>query len=116
VYQKFIQGAFGEEEAGWDAASPAQGANELAEGWKNGRLVLLARSRGDELIHHTQMDCMAEAFEKWRTAGTSDAAARRVILVDDLQETHDDVWANGTELLSVIQRALAVLADMEGSL
>jgi hypothetical protein len=116
VYQEFIQGAFGEEEAGWDAASPTQSASELAERWKNGRLVLLARSRGDELIDQTQMGRMAEALEKWRSVGTSDAAARRVILVDDLQEAHDDVWAKGTELVSVIQRALVELIDMEAHL
>lgn len=111
AYQEFIEGAFGSREDIWDRASPAHG-DGLGDGWKNGRLALIAHSKGDELIDASQLHTMERALNDW--AGKESENTRKVLVVRDLREAHDDIWKDGVELSQVIKTAIEDLMSMEG--
>ena len=72
---------------------------------------MLAHSRGDELVDVSQAKAMAEALEHWRRGEPE--GMRRVVLLEDLEESHDNVWKKGVELARVISRAIGELKVME---
>lgn len=112
AYQQFLQGAFGKAEDVWDGVSPAKVQSEgMVEGWSGGRLAVLASSKGDELVDPPQLQAMADMLEQWKAHGGPDTQ-REVLVMDDLEESHDDIWRNGVELAKVISSALVSLKRM----
>lgn len=114
AYQQFIEGAFGAYEDVWDAVSPARNPdNGIVEGWIKGRLAVLAISKGDELVDPPQLQAMVQMLEKWRVSSGLDNAPREVVTIDDLKESHDDIWRNGEELAMVISKTVQTLKHMD---
>ncbi|KAL1958559.1 hypothetical protein VTO42DRAFT_4156 [Malbranchea cinnamomea] len=111
VYQEFIEAAFGKDEDEWDRASPGHGRG-VVDGWKTGRLALIAHSGSDELVDISQLQTMQKVLDAWKTQAWK-GAGRRVLVVDDLQDAHDDIWRKGAELARVIQTAIEELIRME---
>jgi hypothetical protein len=113
MYQQFLEGAFGPDEDLWDRVSPAKSFGPeggFEAGWPNGKLALLAHSSGDVLVNLSQFLAMKDALASWTAAG---ATARQVVLLQDLQEPHDDVWSNGEELARVIETATRELVKID---
>ncbi|PGH20803.1 hypothetical protein AJ80_03430 [Polytolypa hystricis UAMH7299] len=115
IYQEFIEGAFGKDEDVWDGASPSkvEGAAGVEEGWKNGRLAILAQSKGDELVDASQLKDMSRALEKWKSRDGQ--GQRDVLLIEDLEGGHDEVWEKGEELAAVISKAVERLKGLAQS-
>ncbi|KAL1966557.1 hypothetical protein VTN77DRAFT_4479 [Rasamsonia byssochlamydoides] len=118
IYQQFIEGAFGPDEDLWDRVSPAKVSDPddegLEAGWPNGKLALLAHSAGDELVNLSQFLAMKDVLERWKAAAAAkDNRTRQVVLLQDLQEPHDDVWGNGKELATVIATAVRELVKID---
>lgn len=113
IYHQFLEGAFGPDEDLWDRVSPAKDGIEA--GWLNGKLALLAHSAGDELVNLRQFLAMKDALVPWKEAATAkdDRSTRQVVLLQDLQQPHDDVWSNGEELAAVIVTAIRELAKID---
>lgn len=112
IYQEFIEAAFGSSEELWDRVSPARaGYGGVQQRWKGGKLVVLAHSKGDELVDVSQAKAMAEALEQWRRGALEQV--RRVVFLEDLEESHDGVWEKGVELAQVISRTIGELKGME---
>jgi acetyl esterase/lipase len=94
AYQDFIEGAFGADEKAWDAASPGVVRGEDGvEGWKEGRLVVLAHSKGDELCDMEQSERMKEFLEGWK--GNDQ---KRLVQFLVIKGRHDEAWEKGEEL------------------
>lgn len=106
IYDDFTRGAFGTDEELWDAVSPARASaadSGVVAGWKNGRVAVLASSRGDSLINPAQADVMsAQVLLKWKAM----MPGRTVVEIHDLTEEHDDVWKKGEELARVVTVAV----------
>lgn len=110
IYQDFIESAFGPSEDVWDEVSPAkvEGGGGVEGGWKNGLVAVLAHSTGDELTDIRQSKSMVPVLEDW--AGQN-KTTRKVVFIDNLSEGHDEIWQNGTELASVIVKAVEALSS-----
>ena len=101
VYQEFIEGAFGKEgDSDWAKASPTQG--RYARDWTNGRVVVLAHSKEDELVDREQVEAMRETLGK-------EAREMRRDVVLELKGNHDEVWEKGIELARAIEVAVKML-------
>lgn len=102
IYRELLENAFGPNN--WDHASPAYWLEELGslkETWQNGRLAVVAHSEDDELVEREQILTMWEVLTGSRNA----SVARRDELVW-LRGTHDQLWSQGTELASLIMKAV----------
>ncbi|WEW61604.1 Kynurenine formamidase [Emydomyces testavorans] len=109
AYQQFIEEAFGDDEEKWDDVSPARvRSGGVLEGWCTGRLAVLASSKGDELVDPLQLKVMANLLEQWKHYNGQNPI-REVLIIDDLEESHDDIWKNGVELAMVISKTIATL-------
>lgn len=110
AYQKFIEGAFGPDEATWDAASPVvvEGAGGVQGGWRSGRLAVLAHSDGDSLVDLGQRDAMAKSLESW----VDDGRARWVQKLP-IKGEHDEAWEKGDQLASAIAFTVAKLHTVD---
>ncbi|KAL4813699.1 Alpha/Beta hydrolase protein [Aspergillus spinulosporus] len=94
AYQEFIEGAFGADEKVWDAASPGVVRGEDGvEGWKEGRVVVLAHSKEDELCDMEQSERMKEFLERWK--GNDQ---KRLVQFLVTKGRHDEAWEKGEEL------------------
>ena len=115
VYQEFLEGAFGKDDALWDGVSPAnvQGADGVEGGWSNGRLAVLAHSLSDELVDFGQSLAMNNRLIRWKEA-TGDRT-RNTLLLQDLQGSHDEIWSKGEEMAKIIVTALEYLRNIESS-
>ncbi|EEP78600.1 predicted protein [Uncinocarpus reesii 1704] len=108
AYQQFTEDAFGGDEEIWDRVSPAKVQHGgVVEGWSAGKLAMLASSNGDELVDPPQLKAMAEVLDQWKTHDGPDG--REVLIIDDLEESHDDIWKNGVELAKVISKTIEAL-------
>ncbi|PLB43940.1 hypothetical protein P170DRAFT_441378 [Aspergillus steynii IBT 23096] len=110
AYQEIVEGAFGKDEAVWDAVSPAavQGPSGVA-GWKAGRLAVLAYSPEDGLVDPTQREAMRQALAPWEK-GHSHVKSRRVELLS-LTGSHDESWEKGQDLARAIAFTIDKLDD-----
>ena len=107
VYQSFIEAAFGPDEQDWERASPANG--DFGH-WREGRLVVLGQSRGDELVDWGQVVRMERVVrERWEKTGR-----RRRVEVVELAGRHADVWSEGREMARVIGVAVGMLVEEGG--
>ncbi|TQS35173.1 hypothetical protein Golomagni_04413 [Golovinomyces magnicellulatus] len=99
VYQTFLTGAFGENEADWDSASPVNMV-PTENPWPNGRLVILASSTMDEAVDAEQIDEMAKTLEGYD--GLKIDTWKQI-----LHCSHDEIWS-GDGLAEVLERFLDV--------
>ena len=100
-YLSFVTNAFGSDRAIWAGASPVNAHYETS--WPDGRLVVLAHSREDELVEWEQVELQQKALQAqgWE----SGKGVRRVELIE-LRGKHDEVWEDGKELARAIQLAV----------
>lgn len=98
-YNRFLTDAFGADLAVWDAASPAR--YEEFKKWTEGRLVVLASSKDDELIDDPQIDSVQSLSLNNQT--------KVVDMKKELEGTHDDIWAKGVQSAKVVAKALEEL-------
>lgn len=116
--EQFIQGAFGNDEHTWDRVSPASVTRPagVVAGWTNGRVATLASSLGDSLINASQALAMEDTLVAWKESRASQSGGtgeKSIIILRDLREEHDDVWAKGEELAKVITRTVESLVALD---
>lgn len=109
VYREFVAGAFGDDEGVWRRVSPT-GAR-FDDTWATGRCVVLAHSRGDELVEWEQVEAMREVLRRqgWEENGRG----RRLVMLE-VSGNHDEVWEDGKEVAKAIGCAVQNLLEMEG--
>ena len=120
AYQEFIEGAFGADEMLWDGVSPAQvtGSRGVEDGWKSGRLAVLAHSEGDELVDGSQLDAMKKALSSWEkvephTPVQGDLHRDRRLRILSITGAHDEAWENGVQLARAVTFAFEQLQEMK---
>lgn len=110
VYRTFTTSAFGADEKVWADVSPTSG--QYASSWKDGRLIVLAHSREDELVEWEQVDLMAASLERQGLRKVDVAAGRLAentsFGVLELKGKHHEVWEQGDE----VTRAIVTCVDM----
>ncbi|KPM37000.1 hypothetical protein AK830_g9563 [Neonectria ditissima] len=99
-YAGFISAAFGDDEARWTSASPAQFKASFKKGWPNGKLAVLAWSPEDTLVDEPEIDDMTV---KLRLDGVNLEVSK------DLTGGHDDVWEDGKQVSRLVSSALKTL-------
>ena len=106
AYQEIVEGAFGEDEATWDAVSPAvvKGAVGVEGGWTEGRWAILAYSPEDSLVDAAQREAM-NTFLKGCWELQSEDKLRCVALMR-LEGEHDECWEKGEGLADAIGYAI----------
>lgn len=104
LYQAFLGGAFGTNEAAWESASPAVG--DYSKSWPNGKLTVLAWSEEDEWVDRRQIITMSGCLDEQKTD-------RRRDVVIELSGNHDEIWEQGEQLAGVIKMALSKLERRE---
>lgn len=107
VYQQFVSHAFGSDDSAWAAASPTSG--RFSESWVDGRLVVLAHSREDELVEWEQVDRMHRTL---KMQGFDEAVGERMLKLVELGGKHDQVWQEGGELARAIRETVQVVKNM----
>lgn len=117
IYQALIEVPFGIDDALWDQASPAKfcGPGLATEGnWKEGQLIVLGHSKNDQLVEMEQLHAMKEALAGWEYEEDK-AGSRKVIALQDFEESHERMWSEGPELAKVIATAADELQKMENT-
>ncbi|KAI9781556.1 MAG: hypothetical protein M1816_002271 [Peltula sp. TS41687] len=107
MYTEIVENAFGPKQ-NWDHAAPAVWLGKvgsLNETWPNGRLAVIAYSEEDELVEPEESVALWEVLTGSRNASD----LRRVELVKS-RGPHDAQWEQGTELASLILKAVDMLA------
>ena len=114
IYKNFIIGAFGEDQAEWQAVSPVSGKYN-AQQWPEGKLLVLCHSYEDELVERAQRDVMCvaldrEGFNIVMEVGDDEdevkAEGRRVVNVRDLKGGHDWIWEDGKQIAILAAEAV----------
>ncbi|KAI0139437.1 alpha/beta-hydrolase [Hypoxylon sp. NC0597] len=98
-YAGFLTAAFGGPEK-WDAAAPMKYAGRYGDRFAG--LAVLGQSPDDELVDEPEADGMAERLR-------GDLDAEKVLLVKDLEGTHNETWENGTAVARTVLRILRIL-------
>ena len=109
IYQTLIEGAFGNNEQEWAAASPANWSN-YAESWKEGRLVILAHSREDELVDWSQVESMERCWSKRQEWENSEGVAVEMRILE-IQGNHAEIWQKGVGMAGPIREAVLLLNE-----
>ena len=99
MYQQFLDGAFGADEEDWKRAHPVGG--RLSETWKNGRTLVIAHSKGDELVDWVQVERMQNAIRR-------ESVFQREDLTLELSGKHFAIVDDGTEMAWAIEKAISV--------
>lgn len=86
------------------AVSPTSG--EYEESWPDGRVVVLAHSREDELVEWEQVDLMERAL---KAQGWDGASTERRLDLIELKGKHDQVWEEGKELARAIEAIMELV-------
>ncbi|KXS97504.1 hypothetical protein AC578_4610 [Pseudocercospora eumusae] len=107
LYRNFTEAAFGTSEQGWAAASPTQG--DYKANWEDGKLVVIAHSREDELVEWEQAELMLSCLQK---QGFTESGDRRLKLLQ-LEGKHDQVWKEGQEVARAIEYTIKELVSLE---
>ncbi|KAE8394355.1 Alpha/Beta hydrolase protein [Aspergillus alliaceus] len=113
VYQDIGEGAFGADEAIWDAVSPAVvlGKDGVEGGWGSGRLAVLAYSSEDSLVDAKQWEVMRTALlDRW--VKEQSPAQKRSVEMLSLKGQHDECWETGEELARAIAFTVEKLQEM----
>lgn len=106
VYRNFTESAFGPSEATWASASPTN--SKLSETWEDGKLVVIAHSREDELVEWEQPELMMKSL---RIQEFKDSGDRRAKLLE-VSGKHDQVWEEGTQVAKAIEYGITELLKM----
>lgn len=132
AYRAAVTSAFGEDEAIWDAVSPATADwinAPLAWGRRGRRLLVIAHNRVDDLVEWGQAEVMEKTIvNSWGAdlekvpdnptgqefIGETNVRAKNYALIE-LRNTHDEVWENGLELASAIAFTVQGLLRLEKS-
>jgi len=104
IYRDFVANAFGQDETLWSAVSPT--ASPFDEAWPNGKLVVLAHSRDDELVEWEQVDRMHKTL---KFQGFDEASGERRMKLIELNGKHDQVWQEGSELARAVRETVQVI-------
>lgn len=107
LYRNFTESAFGANESDWAAASPTH--SDFRETWQDGKLIVLAHSREDELVEWEQPDLMMKSL---KAQGFKDSGDRRAKLLE-VKGTHDQVWKEGSEVANAIEFTIKEFLKME---
>lgn len=97
-YTEFTISVFGSDESLWDAVSPSK-LDRYKEAWPKARTLALASSEGNALVDDKQIEVMVDRSRDLDTRAN-------VTVIKDLKEGHNDIWANGMELVCVISSVL----------
>ncbi|OTA94619.1 hypothetical protein M434DRAFT_394553 [Hypoxylon sp. CO27-5] len=100
-YAGFLTAAFGGPE-NWDAAAPMKYAGRYRDRFAG--LAVLGQSPDDELVDEPEAEWMAERLR-------GDLDAEKVLLVKDLEGTHNETWQDGTGVVRTVLRILKILED-----
>ena len=111
IYRDIVIGAFGSDEAAWEAASPVAGCSKWEP--KDRIWVVLAYSPEDELVEKRQQELMSMEFVKagwtvWdgveeRSMGAGAKRGKEVVVqILDLKGAHDWVWEDGRQVAEMI--------------
>ncbi|KAF2207950.1 hypothetical protein CERZMDRAFT_114912 [Cercospora zeae-maydis SCOH1-5] len=96
-YHDFVAAAFGPDKAAWKAVSPTSA--DFKSSWEDGKLVVIAHSRDDELVEWEQPELMMKTLH---AQGFHDSGLRRTKLLE-LTGKHDQVWQDGGEVARAIE-------------
>ncbi|RDW76367.1 arylformamidase [Aspergillus mulundensis] len=108
AYQEFTEGAFGADENVWDAVSPrVVMGEEGVEGWKEGRVVVLAHSDEDELCDVAQSEKMKEFLGVWEKK-----SERREVRFLPIKGKHNEAWEKGEGLARGILFTIEKLQEL----
>ncbi|KAI1101961.1 alpha/beta-hydrolase [Jackrogersella minutella] len=99
AYAGFLSAAFGPREH-WDEAAPMKSAGRFADRFAG--LAVLGHSPDDELVDMPEAEGMAARLR-------GDLDADKVLLLRDLEGTHDHVWQDGRGVARIVLRILALL-------
>lgn len=106
AYAELFRGAFPGGREAWAEVSPLRFAGDFAECWGKGggkseeKLVVLGWGPQDELIDEPEIDGMAKRLGE---------DGVHVVVVKDLEGTHDGMWEDGRPFARVVLQALAEL-------
>ena len=103
IYREFLEGAFGEDETEWYKASPSNA--DFTHSWPNGRLIVLAWSKDDELVDERQLFIMRRSLQEQKNE-------KRTDMIVHVSGNHDEIWQNGTQLANVVKFALRRLEGL----
>ena len=103
-YQVMIEGAFGNDEPDWEAASPATWT-KYAETWKEGRLVMLVHSREDELLDWSQLEAMERCWSEKQESGDTLIEMK----IQEIKGRHAEIWQKGVGMAGPIAEAILSL-------
>lgn len=102
VYEGFIAGALGREEEGkWERARV--GRDKVRRGLTGGGVLVLGRSRGDELVEWGQVDGLLGELGEEESGGEG-----VLVRVVECEGAHDEIVRRGEE----IARCVAIALDM----
>lgn len=103
MYEGFIEGAFGPEgEGGWEGARVR--GERVREGLRGEGVLVLGRSRADELVEWGQVDGLLEELEQGGEGGDG-----LVVRLVECEGTHKEIVHKGVEVARCVAVALDVL-------
>ena len=114
--ETIAEGAFGDDRAVWDRASPARydfanmrGSGSAPRGPLKPRLAVLAYSPEDELVDGGEMDSMETALQQ----GAAQSSGGLVYVgLRDLHGRHDEIHEDGREVARVLTEAVRQLDQL----
>ncbi|KAI9800079.1 MAG: hypothetical protein M1825_004261 [Sarcosagium campestre] len=106
AYREIVEGAFGLEESVYETVSPLTWLKRegLHEKWSQGRAVVIAHSKDDEMVEEDQ--ALSMMTQLTNDGNSRDQRHDEFIWING---NHDEVWQQGTELARVISRALELV-------
>lgn len=96
-YHDFVAAAFGPDKAAWKTVSPTSA--DFKNTWEDGKLVVIAHSREDELVEWEQPELVMKSLH---AQGFQDSGSRRTKLLE-MKGKHDQVWQDGDEVARAIE-------------
>lgn len=102
LYTDFTKNAFGDDEAVWKAVCPTSVADWSTE-WPEGKVVVIAQSKGDGLVPYAQTELMKDHLRKTSTLEVVEMKA---------SGDHNDLWKQADEIVDIIKCAIGYLAKL----
>ena len=100
TYKRFLEAAFGTDQAQWKAASPVTG--KFRDTWPDGKVAIIVHSIDDERIDFVQAETMSDSLWREKKEGRRD-------VVVSITGKHDGVWEQGEEIAKALKRCLGML-------